>query len=272
MEQKTILKNIKLNDILTEGQQLRYAIDDEGIIELAMSITSKGLLEPIVVQPCDDGRFQLLAGSRRLMAFKRLKRKTIPAVIRKEDGTPIKTLALIENVVRRDMNLAEEVEAVNHLYDVEKQSPAMISDTTGKSRRWVDQRLAIPHLHKEVADELLDGRITLRHAEIINAIEAENLRSLLLNNVMQQRLTARQTKELAKIYQDTPSMEGAIEAGLKTANEISQTQTPTRKCDHCGEVRPLSKIILVAVCGDGCAQPQLEEGVKDNGNGARGKV
>lgn len=271
MKQKTVLKNIVVNDIITEGQQLRYAIDDEGIIELAMSITSKGLLEPIVVQPRSDGQYQLLAGSRRLMAFKKLKHKTIPAVIREDDGTPIKTLALIENVVRRDMNLAEEVEAVNHLYDVEKQSPAMICDTTGKSRRWVDQRLAIPHLHQEVADELLDGRITLRHAEIINAVEAENLRSLLLNNVMQQRLTARQTKELAKIYIEAPSMEGAIEAGIETAAKAGIAQTPTRKCDNCGEVKPLNKIVLIAVCAEGCVQQQIggKEEIDANNSGRK---
>lgn len=272
MKTKMIVKDTDIDKIITEGQMIRYTLNDERVVELSMSITSKGLLEPIIIQPLEDGRFQLLAGLRRLTACKRLKWKTIPAVHRKDDGSPIKTIALIENVMQEPMLLAEEIEAVNHLYDVEKQSPAMICDTTGKGRRWVDQRLAAPHLHEEVLSELLDGRISLRHAEIINAIEAQNLRSLLLNNVMQQRLSARQTKELAKIYQESPSMESAIEEGIRTANETASQKTPTRVCDNCGTTQPINKIALVAVCAEGCIQQQLTEKEDINGNGDKGKV
>lgn len=260
MKKKMIVKEIPIDKIDVEGQMIRYSLNDEKTVELSMSIQSKGLLNPVTVMQKENGRFQLLAGSRRVTACKRIKWKTIPANIREDDGTPIKTIALIENCMQEPMTLAEEVEVVCHLDDVEKQSPAMICETVGKGRTWVDQRLAIPHLHKEVADELLDGRISLGHAEIINQVTEANLRSLLLNNVMQQRLTKRQTKELAAIYKATPTMEDAIEKGLETARQTSGPQTPTRKCDHCGATRPLDKIVLLAVCAEGCEQPQLKTG------------
>jgi len=272
MKKKMIVKEIKIDLIDVEGQMIRYQINDERVVELSMSISAKGLLEPIVVQPKEDGRFQLLAGSRRTMACKRLNWKTIPANSRENDGTPIKTIALIENIMQEPMTLAEEIEAVNHLYDVEKQSPAMICDTTGKGRRWVDMRLAAPYLHKEVLGELLDGRISLGHAEIINEIEEQSLRALLLNNVLQQKLTKRQTAELAAIYKATPSMEDAIEKGIEKAQETAGPQTPTRTCDHCGATRPLDKIVLLAVCVEGCEQPQLTPGGDDNGDRSGDKV
>lgn len=272
MKKRMNVKEIKIDLIDVEGQMIRYAINDERVVELAMSIQSKGLLNPVTVTQKENGRFQLQAGSRRLTACKRIKWKTIPANIREDDGTPIKTIALIENCMQEPMTLAEEVEVVCHLYDAEKQSPAMICDTVGKGRTWVDQRLAIPHLHEEVANELLDGRISLGHAEIINQVAEQGLRSLLLNNVMQQKLTKRQTKELAEIYKATPTMEDAIEKGIEAAGQAQGPQTPTRKCDHCGAVRPLSNIVLLAVCVEGCEQPQLKAGGDDNGDRPGGEV
>lgn len=259
MDTETVVKDVNLDKIITDGQMIRYSVDDEHVVELSLSIAQKGLLEPIVVQEAEDGKYQLVAGMCRLTAFRRLKKDTIPAVIRPNDGSPIKGLALIENVVRRDMTLAEEVEAVSHLHDAEKMSPGQICDLIGKSRAWVDQRLAIPNLYPEVVNELLDGRISLRHAEIANSLESEALRALLLNTIIQNKLTARQAKELAALYLETPSMEDAIEEGIKKKREV-QTQTiPQRTCDACGTKRNLSDIELVAVCRGGCAGNQERE-------------
>jgi len=255
MDEYTVLQDIRLDKIRTEGQSVRYQIDDDHVVELSLSIMQNGLLEPIVVTDIGDGNFQLIAGSCRLAAFTRLRKDTIPAVIRPDDGRPIKGLALVENVVRRDMTLEEQVEAVLHLYEKDKLSPGQICDLVGKSRAWVDRRLAIPHLHPEVISDLLDGRITLRHAEIVNQVEAPQLRSLLLNNIVQSKLSARQSQELAELYLENPSIEVAVEAGIKKKQEIQEKAVPERTCDACGRIRELSNIKLVAVCADGCVHP-----------------
>ena len=102
---ETEIQDIPLVDIHTEGQSVRAAQDDDHVVELAMSISKHGLLEPIVVRGRDEGGYQLLAGFHRLAAFARLNKKTIPAILSKNQATPTKVIALIENIIRRDMSL-----------------------------------------------------------------------------------------------------------------------------------------------------------------------
>lgn len=258
-EKQMVVKSIDMLLIDTEGQSVRYLMDDDHVVELSMSIAKNGLLEPIVLHPKEGGRFQLLAGSHRLAAFFRLGRKEIPSVIREDDGKPTKALALIENIVRRDMSLAEEVDAVIHLSDKENLSAGQICELLGKSRDWVNKRLAIPNMPKEVIDALLEGRISLRHSEIISSVESEALRKLLINNVIMQKLSASQTQELATIYITTPTMEGAIEAGYQASQEIQKPTPAKRSCDNCGASRLLTDITFVAVCSGGCLIPADEK-------------
>ena len=251
------IHEIDIIDIIIEGQSVRYQMDDDHVVELAMSISKIGLLEPIVLQEVEDGKYQLIAGSHRLAAFVRLGRKTIPAIIRPNDGSPIKGLALIENIIRRDMSLAEEVDAVIFLTDEEKLSASQICELLGKSRDWVNKRLAIPGMPKEVIDALLEGRLSLRHAEIITRVENQGLRNLLINNVFMQRLSASQTQELAALYMSTPTMEDAIQAGEDKMHEIQTPKEATRRCDSCGRVRLLRDIMFAAICHGGCQEHQI---------------
>ncbi len=249
---ENVLLNIPLVNIITEGQMIRQMMDDDHVVELSMSITQHGLLEPIVVSPLEDGTYQLLAGRHRLAAFYRLRRDTIPAVTHDRGETPIKALAAVENICRRDLTLEEEIDAVIHLHDTEKNSPSQIMALLGKSRDWVLKRLAVPNMQEDVRDELLDGRISLQHAETITQVGADNLRAILINAVIQQKLTVRQTKDLADLYINSPTLEDAIEKGLQKAQEVYTPQKPTRTCEACGRTRDLNKIRFVPICAEGC--------------------
>jgi ParB family chromosome partitioning protein len=248
--QKQIFQNIQIDLIDTEGQSVRDAMDDDHVVELAMSIAKHGLLEPIVVRQTENARYQLEAGFHRLTACYRLNWKTIPAHIRTESTGPTKAIALIENIVRRDMTLQEQVKAVNYLHFEENLSPSSICDLLGKSRLWVDQRLAIPNYPEDVRQELLDGNLTIGKAEILAKIEDDGTRALIINQVISAKLTAKQANDLVEMYLASPSIQGAIEAGIEKKREIQETPKSFRKCELCGQVKELIEIKFITVCVD----------------------
>ena len=258
---ETEIQDIPLVDIHTEGQSVRVAQDDDHVVELAMSISKHGLLEPIVVRDRPEGGYQLLAGFHRLAAFARLNKKTIPAILYKNQTTPTKAIALIENIIRRDMSLEEEVEAIQVLTEVEELSPSSICDLLGKSREWVMKRLSIPNFPEDVKDELLDGRISLKVAEIISQIKEDSFRKTVLNSTILQKLTARQVDELAHIYIETPSVESAVEEGVKTARQIQSSAPPYKECYLCKRQLRVWDVKFVTVCMDeiDCSEAILHE-------------
>ena len=262
---------IEISKILTSGQMVRTAQDDDHITELAMSIITHGLLNPISVKPLPDGFYQLQAGFHRLQAYIRLNKKTIPALIREEDTGSTKTIAFVENLIRRDMSLQEESIAVAYLYNEEKRSISSICDLLCKSTSWVQKRLMLPNLPEDVKNELFDGKISVGHAEIIAKIEDPGTRATILNTILQQRLTVRQTEDLANLYQNSPTIGLSIVAGQEKALEIqTQERTPKRTCDVCHASTDLSQTTLIGLCPD-CVnwlKEQIEETIKKGENHA----
>lgn len=242
--------SIPINLIQTEGQSVRDAMNDDHVVELAMSMAKHGLLEPIVVRSTEDNRYQLEAGFHRLAAATRLRWTHIPAHIRFQTSGPVRAIALIENIVRKDMTLEEEVRAVNYLNAEEKLSPSQICDLLGKSRMWVDQRLSIPNYPEDVKQELLDGSLSIGKAEVISNIEDPGTRAFVLNQVISAKLTTKQTKDLVELYLATPSIQSAVEAGMQTKAEIQEAPKSFRKCELCGAIRELAHIKFITVCSD----------------------
>jgi NADH pyrophosphatase NudC (nudix superfamily) len=146
------------------------------------------------------------------------------------------------------MTLQEEVTAVNHMNKEDDLSTSSICDLLGKSTEWVQKRLMIINLPEDVKSDLMSGSISIKHAEIIGAVEDAGIRAILLNTTTQNKLNTRQCSELARLYMDTPTMENAIQAGLQKAQEIQAQKTPSRSCDYCGELQELSRIQFVASC------------------------
>jgi ParB family chromosome partitioning protein len=243
-----LIQDIPLDLIDWEGQSVRDSVDDDHVVELAMSIAKKGLLQPIVVEKKDNGRYQGCAGFHRSAAFFRLGRVNIPANIRADDYTPVKALALIENIIRRDMSLDEEVKAVTYLNTEEQLSPSQICDLLGKSRAWVDRRLMIPGLPENVKKELLAGVISIGVAEIIGSVAQDSIRGILLNQVISAKLTQRQTEELAKLYLETDSIPDAINEGVKVSQSLLSPQKTFRECVSCHEIYELELLQYAPVC------------------------
>jgi len=245
------IKSIECSKIITDGQMVRSGQDDDHIAELALSIAKHGLLQPIIVTPLEDGTYQLQAGFHRLQAAMRLQWREIPAIVRTKDTGSTKNIALVENLLRKDMSLKEEAEAIAYLQNVEKLSISSICDATGKSVSWVQKRLMLPNLPEEVKIELFDGRISVGHAEVIAGIEDASVRAILLNCVLQQKLTVRQTEDLASVYAHAPNVGIAIETGVQEAEKIrTEEKAPMRNCDICRTRDELQNMTLFCACKD----------------------
>ena len=173
--------------------QPRRRFDEALIAELAASIRSQGLLQPIIVRPSDT-RFELVAGERRLRAVQRLGQEFIPALVRGYNDEQAVEAALIENLQREDISVVEEAQAYQRLLDEFAYSQAEIAQRTGKSRAAVSNTLRLLQLPEGVlalldADELTEG-----HARPLLALPYPSLQCEVAEWVARNAITVRETE------------------------------------------------------------------------------
>ena len=154
--QRTVLTLVALNDVRPCARQPRKHFDEQGLAELAESITTHGLLQPIIVRRVDSG-FELLAGERRFRAAKLAALSHLPALVREVED-PLE-IALIENLQREDLTPLEEAEALSALIEQHGYSHRQVAEILGKSRPYVSNMLALTRLPAAIKTELhRDGR------------------------------------------------------------------------------------------------------------------
>lgn len=241
---------IAINDIETEGQLVRAEMDSDHVIELSNSIASTGLLEPIVVRRSGN-KYQLIAGAHRLAACKRLNWKDIPSHVLPESNTaPVKSLALIENIIRRDLSLEEECTAIKALYDDQGLSISQICDLLGKSRTWVQKRLCALSMPEDIREVLWDGSISLQVAEILCEVQDEATRKQIANQAIFQKLGSHIVRQIVDVYKDAPSISEAVEKGIQAASEIQNAPPPSTHCAACGRLTDYRKLKAIFICID----------------------
>lgn len=244
------VKYISVDLINVEGQLVRTEMDSDHIIELSNSIAANGLLEPIVVRESGQG-YQLIAGAHRLSACKRINWKEIPAHILPADNiSPVKSLALIENIIRRDLSLDEECQALITLQNEQGLSTSQICDLLGKSRLWVQQRLAAPNMPDDVKEPLFSGDISMKIAEMICEVEDESIRKQITNQVMLQKLRSHHVRQIVDLYKEAPTIHEAVEKGIQAAKEIYLAPAPTTTCGACGRTRTYKVLKPIFICVD----------------------
>lgn len=152
--------------------QPRSEFDDEALEELARSIRTQGLVQPIVVTPGDDGVYTIIAGERRWRAAQRAGLSEVPVAVREVSGDrELLELALVENLQRADLNPIEEAEAYRTLavrFDLQQQE---IAERVGKSRPAIANTLRLLKLPEEIQHDLRAGRITAGQARPLLALE-----------------------------------------------------------------------------------------------------
>ena len=189
-------------DLLQRGRyQPRIDMDAEALEELAASIRSQGVVQPIVVRPIDDGsRFEIIAGERRWRAAQIAGLDTIPAVIREVPDQAAIAIALIENIQREDLNPIEEAHALRRLIAEFDMTHQQAADAVGRSRAAVSNLLRLLDLAPEVKTLLEHGDLEMGHARALLALAAET-QVPTARQVVSKGLSVRETEQLVRRVQ-----------------------------------------------------------------------
>jgi ParB/RepB/Spo0J family partition protein len=246
-------REIEIGLIDVGDQQIRETPEDESIGELAESIASKGLLQPIGVTPKEDGRYQLRWGHRRLLAHQRLGKAKIRATVYDGDEKSLKGLALVENLHRTQMTMRDEVEAVGYLNESEGKSVEQIATILNKGRSWVLNRLMIPTLPDFLSEPLLAGDLPVSHLEIISKVPDEGARRYLAAQCVVQKWNSSSLKIIAECYMH-PAEPETPPNGTKGIAPTRNDYAPfLYTCEMCGEKGTLEQFTLVRIHKDGHA-------------------
>ena len=165
-----LIKNIKLVEIEPNVNQARKKFDEESLQELAQSIKTYGVIQPIIVEN-KDGFYRIIAGERRWRAAKIAGLEEIPAMIRNEDEQRSKEISLIENIQRENLNPIEKALGYRELIDNYNLRQQDLADKLGVSRSNITNTLRILNLDKRVIELAVEGQLTESHCRSLLAIE-----------------------------------------------------------------------------------------------------
>jgi ParB family chromosome partitioning protein len=198
-------------EFLQRGQyQPRRDLNPEALQELANSIAAQGVMQPIVVRPVGDNRYEIIAGERRWRATQQAGLDSIPAIVRNVSDEATIAMALIENIQREDLNAMEESLALLRLQDEFSLTQQQVADAVGKSRSAVTNLMRLASLEPAVQQQLERGELELGHAKCLLGLEG-NAQISAARTVAANAMTVRQTEALIKKLQNpgTPSTETA---------------------------------------------------------------
>lgn len=197
---KNSILDIEINQIEPNPFQPRKYFSEENIEELAQSILSQGLLQPITLRR-KDGVLQIVSGERRWRAFKKLGESVIPAhIIEDINDEKMLELAIIENIQREDLNPLELCESYSLLMENCGLNQEQVAEHLGKKRSSIANILRLRKLPQIIKDALLSEQISFGHAKAILGLERQDLMEQLFHLVVKKDLTVRKTEDLIKDF------------------------------------------------------------------------
>ena len=191
------LEELSVESIVPNPKQPRTSFDDTALEELADSIATLGLIQPITVRKEENCKYVIISGERRWRATKLAGLKTIAAYIREADDKELHEMALVENIQRQDLNAMEIAISLQRLIDECGVTQENVAQRVGKKRSTVANYLRLMQMRPEVQAALKENLITMGHAKAI-ASAPEDAQSALVKKVIKKELSVRATEQLAK--------------------------------------------------------------------------
>lgn len=191
-------RQIPIDRIEANPHQPRARFEGPDLEDLAASIETHGVLQPIVVRGLANGSYQLIAGERRVRAARMAGLTHVPAVVRDPTEEQMVELALIENLQRTDLNPLEEAIGFRLLIERFGMAHEDIAGRVGRSRVAVTNALRLLDLAPETQEALMDGLITEGHARALAGLTVAGLQVAVLQVVLERHLSVRQTEELVR--------------------------------------------------------------------------
>ncbi len=230
-----------------QEQRLRVSDDDSEVDALAATIREHGLIHPVTVREVDE-RFRLIAGWRRLCAFKLLGRAAIPAMV--VDGEPGSDLAVtvIENLQRSNLSAMEESSACAVLLQTTQLDVDGVAATLGRSRGWVDSRLELLTWPAELQEAVHLGQISVAVGRVLAKVPDDVERRNLTEHAVLHGITAKQANLWLQQALSTPIGGLVQEAEADGGAPIQPVYVTTCGCFSCGDQIELSEIRQLRFC------------------------
>lgn len=225
------LKRIRVADIIANRFQPRRNFTEPELAELESSIRASGLLQPIVVRETGNGKWELVAGERRLRAVTRLGWTEVPAVVRDFDDRAMLTLALVENLQRADLNPLEEAEGYQRLIDEFGLTQLQVAEAVGKDRTSVTNLLRVLSLPAAIRQLVESRHITAGHARALLPIKDERRQLDLANEIVAHQLSVRDVEARAReiVNPPTPERKGLERSQTATETGHNRSSNPALK-------------------------------------------
>jgi len=187
-------REIPLDQIDRNPFQTRSHVNEEQLAELAASITSNGVVQPVLVRPLANGRFQLIAGERRWRASQLAGKQTIPAILRQVSDEQAMEITIVENLQRADLNPMEQARAFDRLSREFHMTQEQMAVRTGKDRASVANFLRLLRLPASVQARVEAGELSFGHARTLLAFEHAEEIEKAAKRVVDLSLSVRQTE------------------------------------------------------------------------------
>jgi ParB family chromosome partitioning protein len=197
------VQQVAVEAIRPNPHQPRTHFAKEQLAELAESIRTYGVIQPLIVKEDAGGSYTLIAGERRLQASKLAGLATVPVVSREASDRDLVELALVENVQRADLSPLETAEAYQHMHHQFNLSHDEIARRVGKSRVAITNTLGLLELSAAVKQALLDESISEGHARALKALDTPQAQRAALSTIISQGLNVRQAEELVRKLRGT---------------------------------------------------------------------
>jgi ParB family chromosome partitioning protein len=219
--------DLPLDRIEPNPDQPRQSINEEGIRELAQSITEQGLLQPLLVRPhpTTKNQYQIIAGERRWRASKLAGLHAVPALIRQLSDSEALIIGLVENLQRHDLNPVEEAQALGRLLQELHISQDELARRIGRSRSGVANSLRLLQLESEILSALADSKISAGQARTLLAIPESQARMILFQAALDRGLTVRQMEKAASHWKNNGYFPPPVEQKTQQTKDKSEFES-----------------------------------------------
>lgn len=191
-------EELKLSDIRPNPHQPRTSFDEEALNELAASIKSIGIVQPITVREVEEGKYEIIAGERRFRASKLAGLETIPAYIRKAGEDSVLELALIENIQREDLNAIEIAISYQRLLDECNLTQDALSERVGKKRTTISNYLRLLKLPAQIQLAIKEKKLSMGHARAIIGIDDADMQYMVFEQILKYDFSVRKVEEIVR--------------------------------------------------------------------------
>jgi ParB family chromosome partitioning protein len=243
------LRELPIELIKPNPNQPRTKIDPEGLAGLASSIETNGVVQPLLVRPLPDGSYELIAGERRWRASQAAGLEKVPAVVRDQELAERLQVALIENMVRENLNPVDEARACAALVDELGLSKEELAKRVGRSRPAVSNLIRLLDLPDEALELLESGELSEGHGKALLSADGNDVRRRLARDAARAGWSVRETENRAKLA-GQPKKESSSRAQL-APEEAAAIRAATDKLEsafgHEVTVRPRGGEIAVEI-------------------------